>query len=68
MTQYIYVCTGARVGHRLERAANMIIILLLLTIINIIHILTSLTLWGPSLNYCAHAQDRNSASQHVSAQ
>ena len=21
-----YVCTGARVGHRLERAANMIII------------------------------------------
>ena len=26
MTQYIYVCTGARVGHRLERAANMIII------------------------------------------
>ena len=23
---YIYVCTGARVGHRLERAANMIII------------------------------------------
>ena len=29
-------------GHRLERAADMIIILLLLTIINI-HILTSLT-------------------------
>ena len=24
--KYIYVCTGARVGHRLERAANMIII------------------------------------------
>ena len=22
----IYVCTGARVGHRLERVANMIII------------------------------------------
>ena len=43
MTQYIYVCTGAREGHRLERAANMIIInfLLLLTIIDI-HILTSL--------------------------
>ena len=34
MTQYIYVCTGARVGHRLERAANMITI-------NNIHILTS---------------------------
>ena len=23
---YVHVCTGARVGHRLERAANMIII------------------------------------------
>ena len=26
MTQYMYVCTGTSVGHRLERAANMIII------------------------------------------
>ena len=26
MIPYIYVCTGARVGHRLERVANMIII------------------------------------------
>ena len=34
-----YVCTGARVGHRLERAANMIIINFL-TITNI-HILNS---------------------------
>ena len=38
MTQYIYVCTGARVGHRLERAANMIIIFIAINI----HILTSI--------------------------
>ena len=43
MTKYIYVCTGARVGHKLEKVANMIIILLLLTIINIhIRLLTSI--------------------------
>ena len=50
---YIYVCTGARVGHRLERAANMIIIncLLLLTIIDI-HILTSLTYNSADLQAC----------------
>ena len=40
----IHICVHrARVGHRLERAANMIIINFL-TIINI-HILTSLTLY-----------------------
>ena len=49
----IHVCTGARVGHRLERAANMIIInfLLLLTIIDI-HILTSLTYNSADLQAC----------------
>ena len=51
MTQYIYVCTGVRVGHSLERVANMIIILLLLTIINI-HILTSLTYNSADLQAC----------------
>ena len=53
MTQYIYVCTGVPVGHRLERAANVIIInfLLLLTIIDI-HILTSLTYNSADLQAC----------------
>ena len=50
MTQYIYVCTGTRVGHRLERAANMIIINFL-TIIDI-HILTSLTYNSADLQAC----------------
>ena len=47
----IHICM--RVGHRLERAANMIIInfLLLLTIIDI-HILTSLTYNSADLQAC----------------
>ena len=45
-----YVCTGARVGHRLERAANMIIINFL-TITNI-HTLTSLTYNSADLQAC----------------
>ena len=45
-----YVCKGARVGHRLERAANMIIINFL-TITNI-HILTSLTYNSADLQAC----------------
>ena len=54
MTQYIYVCTGARVGHGLERAANMIIInfLLLLTIIDIHILMTSLTYNSADLQAC----------------
>ena len=48
MTQYIYVCTGARVGHSLERVANIIIIF---TKINI-HILTSLTYNSADLQAC----------------
>ena len=49
-TIHICICTGARVGHRLERAANMIIINFL-TITNI-HILTSLTYNSADLQAC----------------
>ena len=51
MTQYIYVCTGARVGHSLERVANMIIIFIAINNNNI-HILTSLTYNSADLQAC----------------
>ena len=48
--QYVYVCTGAHEGQRLEKAAKTIIFLLLLTKA-FIHILSGMKLFTYNIQY-----------------